>query len=245
MQIRGGAGVNLEVNRNNRHKVFASAAFFPERWEDRESFGNGTFQINDRWRVETSYETDTSRPLSVAVKLDYDGQDLYGGSIRTWGGLTWQPRADLALTVGVSYTDIDGWLLQQEGQDFTTFTGTRWQPDLAMDFYPSATQQFRVVLQWVGIRAFEDRFFALQSDPGQLIEGNKPIGPSDDFSISTLNFQVRYRWQIAPLSDLFVVYTKGDARRPDLLGFSDLLQESWQDPLADQLVVKLRYRFGS
>ena len=245
LQIRGGAGVNLEVNRNNRHKVFASAAFFPERWEDRESFGNGTFQINDRWRVETSYETDTSRPLSVAVKLDYDGQNLYGGSIRTWGGLTWQPRADLALTVGVSYTEIDGWLLQQEGQDFTTFTGTRWQPDLAMDFYPSATQQFRVVLQWVGIRAFEDRFFALQSDPGQLIEGNKPIGPSDDFSISTLNFQVRYRWQIAPLSDLFVVYTKGDARRPDLLGFSDLLQESWQDPLADQLVVKLRYRFGS
>jgi len=245
LKIRAGTGINVTVNRNNRDRVFASAAFFPARWEDRESFGNGTFRINDRFRVETSYETDTSRPLSLSVQLDYDGQDLYGGSFRTWGGLTWQPRPDLVMTAGVAHTDIDGWLLHQGGQDFTTFTGTRWQPDLAVDFYPSATQQFRVVLQWVGIRAFEDRFFALQSDPGRLAEGVKPLGPSDDFSISTLNFQVRYRWQIAPLSDLFVVYTKGDARRSGLLEFSDLLQESWQDPLGDQLVVKLRYRFGS
>lgn len=245
LQIRGGTGATLEFNRNNRHRVFASAAFFPGRWEDRESFGNGTFRINDRSRFETSYETDTSRPLSVAVQLDYDGQDLYGGSIRTWGGLTWQPRADLSLTAGVAHTDIDGWFLHQEGLDFTTFRGDRWQPDLAVDFYPSATQQIRVVLQWVGIRAFEDRFFALQSDPGRLVEGPKPPGPSDDFSIATLNFQVRYRWQIAPLSDLFIVYTKGDSRRLGLQGFSDLLQDSWREPLADQLVIKLRYRLGS
>lgn len=245
LEIRGGIGINLEFNRNNRHKVFASAAYFPARWEDRESFGNGTFRINDRSRFETSYETDTSRPLSVAVQVDYDGQDLYGGFIRTWGGLTWQPRTDLSMTLGVAHTDIDGWLLHQDGQDFTTFKGDRWQPDLAVDFYPSAKQQIRVVLQWVGIRAFEDRFFALQSDPGRLVEGPKPTGPSDDFSISTLNFQVRYRWQIAPLSDLFIVYTKGDSRRPDLQGFSDLFQNSWQDPLGDQLVIKLRYRLGS
>ncbi len=245
LQIRGGIGANLEFNRNNRHGVFASVAYFPARWEDRESFGNGTFRVNDRWRVETSYETDTSRPLSVAVQVDYDGQDLYGGFVRTWGGLTWQPRTDLSMTFGVAHTDIDGWLLQQEGQDFTTFKGDRWQPDFAVEFYPSATQQIRVVLQWVGIRAFEDRFFALQSDPGQLVEGSKPTGPSDDFSISTLNFQVRYRWQIAPLSDLFIVYTKGDSRRPGLQDFSDLFQDTWQDPLADQLVIKLRYRLGS
>ena len=114
-----------------------------------------------------------------------------------------------------------------------------------MDFYPTARQQFRVVLQWVGIRAFEDRFYMLPTDPGELVEGSKPPGPSDDFSISTLNFQVRYRWQIAPLSDLFIVYTKGDSRRTGLQEFSDLFQESWQDPLVDQLVIKLRYRLGS
>ncbi len=51
--------------------------------------------------------------------------------------------------------------------------------------------------------------------------------------------------QIAPLSDLFIVYTKGDSRRTDLAGYGDLFDQAWQDPLGDQLVVKLRYRLGS
>jgi hypothetical protein len=244
-EIRGGIGTNFEFSRNNNDKVHLSAAWFPSRWEDRESFGNGTFQINERSRFEASYESDTSRPLSVAVKLDYDGSDLYGGALRKRVGLTWQPRDDLNMTFGVAHTDLDGWLLHQENQNFTTFKGNRWQPDLAVDFYPTAKQQLRVVLQWVGIEAIEDRFYTLQSDPGQLIVGSKPVGPSDDFSISTLNFQVRYRWQIAPLSDLFIVYTKGDSRRIGRDSFSDIFQDSWQDPLADQLVIKLRYRLGS
>ena len=78
-----------------------------------------------------------------------------------------------------------------------------------------------------------------------LIEGPKPPGDTDDFSISQLNLQLRYRWQIAPLSDLFVVYTKGDSRRTDLMNFGDMLENNWNDPLGDMLVVKLRYRLGS
>lgn len=245
LDIRGGIGSSFELNRNNRDKLFVSAAFFPGRWEDRESFGNGTFSINDRWRVESSYTTDTSRQLSLTAQLDYDGGDLYGANIRKWAGLNWQPRDNLKMTLGIEHVDVDGWLLHQEDRNFTAFRGERWQPDFAVDYYPTAKQQLRLVLQWVGIRALEDRFYTLQSDPGELIEGPKPAGPTDDFSISTLNFQVRYRWQIAPLSDLFIVYTKGDSRRPGLNEFGDLFQESWQDPLADQLVIKLRYRLGS
>ena len=100
-------------------------------------------------------------------------------------------------------------------------------------------------MQWVGIRAQEDRFFSLPSNDTTLLEGPKPDPETDDFSVSQLNFQIRYRWQIAPLSDLFVVYTKGDRKRTDLLGFSDLFQDNWDSPLGDQLVVKIRYRLGS
>jgi len=245
LEIRGGTGGTFEFTGNNQHMVFLSGAYFPGRWEDRESFGNGTFRINERGRFESSYTTDTSKPLSVAVQLDFDGGDLYGGNFRKWGGLTWQPRDNLSVTAGVSHTDLDGWLLHQEDQNFTTFSGVRWEPDISLDFYPTSAQQLRIKLQWVGIDAFEDRFYTLQSDPGVLIEGAKPPGPSDDFSISTLNFQVRYRWQIAPLSDLFIVYTKGDSRRVAREPLRDLFENSWQDPLADQLVIKLRYRLGS
>ena len=59
--------------------------------------------------------------------------------------------------------------------------------------------------------------------------------------------QARYRWQIAPLSDLFIVYTRTSdvslALQDEDLG--DLLSRSFNQPIGDQLVIKLRYRFGS
>jgi len=68
----------------------------------------------------------------------------------------------------------------------------------------------------------------------------------DDFVISRMTFQARYRWEIAPLSDLFVVYTRGASLpRNNFLTFQDLLEDSWNTPVVDQLAIKLRYRFGS
>ena len=61
-----------------------------------------------------------------------------------------------------------------------------------------------------------------------------------------LTFQARYRWEIAPLSDLFVVYTRGSNLPTDSFEtFQDLLVQSWTDTIVDTLAIKLRYRFGS
>ena len=50
---------------------------------------------------------------------------------------------------------------------------------------------------------------------------------------------------IAPLSDLFVVYTRGSNVDSDLYDeFGDLFEAALTDPIVDLFVVKLRYRFG-
>ena len=66
------------------------------------------------------------------------------------------------------------------------------------------------------------------------------------FAISDLVIQTRYRWQIAPLSDLFVVYNRmGDLPGQGRRGrFLDLLDESLETPSEEGILVKLRYRFG-
>ena len=74
---------------------------------------------------------------------------------------------------------------------------------------------------------------------------DKPDGPTDDFALSRLTAQLRYRWEIAPLSDLFIVYTRGSnlpGRVDD--GFGDLFQDALDEPVIDYFVIKLRYRFG-
>ena len=69
-----------------------------------------------------------------------------------------------------------------------------------------------------------------------------------DFSVSQVSLQARYRWELAPLSDLFVVYTRQSNQAALLMDhdFGDVFQNSYCSlPLTDAFVVKLRYRFGS
>ena len=102
-------------------------------------------------------------------------------------------------------------------------------------------------MQWAGIVADEQAFYQIPIEPGALIEVDKDADAAiGDFTMSRLTAQLRYRWEIAPPSDLFVVYTRGsnlDNRVDD--EFGNLLTDAFSDPVIDVFVVKLRYRFGN
>jgi len=108
-----------------------------------------------------------------------------------------------------------------------------------------AKQQFRLTLQWNALKAFEDRFWQVNPNGLDFLQPvANPDNEPDDFVISRLTFQARYRWEIAPLSDLFVVYTRGsNLPRDSFITFQDLLEQSWNDRIVDSVAVKLRYRF--
>ncbi len=240
-----GIGTNGSVTLNNLHTVTGFLGYYPERYDDQNSFGNGTFKLRTRWFSNLTFRSNTSRPLSLFMRFGTRPEHVYGTSIETEAGVTWRPRDNLTMLMNVKHIDKNGWLLHQEDQNFTAFNGTQWQPELALEFYPTARQQLRLGMQWVGIRAMEDRFYVLPDGTTELVEVPKPPGDTDDFSISQLNFQVRYRWQIAPLSDLYVVYTKGDREKTALKSYADQFDDNWNDPLGDFFVVKLRIRLGS
>ena len=92
-----------------------------------------------------------------------------------------------------------------------------------------------------------EKFYLLNSDSLNLDEVFKPddINDSDNFSISQLNIQLRYRWQIAPLSDFYIVATKTGSSRSMLTSFNELYEDIMDNPMSDQIIMKLRYRFGS
>ncbi len=241
--------VSTTVTLNNLDRINAGIQYFPKRYDDLNSFGNGTFAVAERTNYNISYTTNTARRVSVEVGYNASGEFAGGRSHRYNTGVTWRPVDNFNVAAEVSYEDRDGWLLHQRGQEFTAFDSTQWRTDLRTEYYLTANQQFTAALQWVGIRAIEDRFYHLPADAPtrnrDLIQVEKPNVTPDDFALSQLNFQLRYRWQIAPLSDLFIVYTKNDNRRRELLDFNDQFSDSWRDPLVSQLVVQLRYRFGT
>jgi len=243
--VSGAYATSMEVTFNNLHFLNLFAAYFPERYDDRNSFDNGTFKINARKRLTAGYKTNEANVFHISGRIEYEDESTEGNKLEYKAGLGWRPSSNLNLQLEVGYTDRDSWLLHQEDENFTTFIAEEWQPKLNLDYFINAKQELRLAMQWVGIRAIEDKFYTLPEDSTDLVEGPKPPGETDDFSISQLTFQIRYRWQIAPLSDLFIVYTKGAKSETDLASFGDMFQDSWDNPIGDQIVIKLRYRLGS
>ncbi len=244
--VRSGTFFNQEYEFNNNHFLFWELNYFPSRWDDINSDGNGAFRIYPRRQLGAFYETDSARPLRLGFGYFFT-EELLGGYQHFFESeIVWRPSDRFAATISLAYRDRTDWLLHREDRDFTTFDARAWEPKLSMDFFLSAQQQFRVSAQWIGIKADESRRLEVPIGDGYLIEDPDPVTGSRDFSISNLIFQARYRWEIAPLSDLFVVYTRGSdlPNLPDDT-FSTLLRKSWTDRAVDVFVVKLRYRLGS
>jgi len=241
--------MSMSVTLNNLDRVNLGFQYFPKRYDDQNSFGHGTFVTTARTNYNIGYTTNTARQVSYNFGIGTYGEFAGGSANNYIAGVTWRPRDNINLSTEIRYDDRDGWLLHQEQQNFTTFKADQWRTDINFDYFLTARQQFRMALQWAGIQAREDEFYYLPSDAvtknRDLNRVPKPAGPTDDFGLSQLNFQLRYRWQIAPLSDLFVVYTKGDNRRFLLSDFNELFESSWNEPLGDSLVIKLRYRLGT
>lgn len=245
LQVSGAYAMSFEATLNSLDRVDGFMGLFPSRYDDQNSFGNGSYAVRQRGRFELGYQTNEANALSFNGRYRYEGEDIDGEAHDYTLGLKWQPISNFALEASASYQDRDGWLLHQQDREFTMFESERWQPELKIRFFPNANQQLQLSLQWIGINAAESRFYSLPENSRRLVEGPKPPGDDDSFSISQLNLQVRYRWQIAPLSDLFVVYQRADRTRVLLNDFDDLFRDSWSNPLGDLFLIKLRYRVGS
>ena len=231
----------------NLMSLTARVNWQPSYYDDLNSFGNGAYRIDARPDASLEWASDPTRRLQGSLLVGRGTENLGGGRNTYRLELRWQPSDNASINAKIEYLDRSGWLLHQGGADFTTFDAEQWLPSLGVEYFVNARHQIKVSAQWVGVKARERAFYRVPGRPSDLIRVAKPPGPPDDFAISDMVFQVRYRWEIAPLSDLFVVYRRGSAITRGLgdAEFSDLLDQAWDQPIGNQFVVKLRYRFGS
>ena len=114
-----------------------------------------------------------------------------------------------------------------------------------MKWFIRANHQIKLRLQWAGVKAYEDGLYQTQVGDDEL----ELLGRGDasnNFTVSLLTAQLRYRWEIAPLTDLYVVYNRGNKLPFDREDeFGSLFTDSFVDPIVNRLIMKLRYRFGS
>ncbi len=245
--VRLGAFINRGYNTLDNNTYDISLRYFPARIDDRLGRGTGDFKVQGRYGLNLGYQTNPAEPWSFSIDLAL-GQDELGPATSALGGrVTWRPTDRFSTDLRLNYTDREALLVHKGRGAYTSFESHQWAPRLEMNYFISAWQQLRFSMQWTALKAFEDRFWQVNpASTEYLTPVAKPDDESDNFVISRLTFQARYRWEIAPLSDLFVVYTRGSNLPSDSFEtFQDLLERSWSDKIVDTIAVKLRYRFGS
>jgi hypothetical protein len=145
-----------------------------------------------------------------------------------------------SLYAGVFASRTPDWLVWQRDNLVGSFDGREAHFNAGFNWNIGEKQELRLKLQAIAIDARARLAYRI----GAFGNANLSADPVDDFSVRNLGFQIRYRYELAPLSYLYVVYGRGGFGQE--AGSEDsarLLRESFSLRDDEQLLVKFSYRF--
>jgi hypothetical protein len=232
--------VSRDVQYVSSWRAYEELRFVPQGVDDLISRGNGPVQLDSR----TGFYFDSTSPRAgnwVYVFGGYlfqQGVKDYSGWLEV--GATWYPHDNLTVRLLAVPQWSDDWLLWEEGNLFGSFSSKRVDLDFRIDWIPSPHHELRLKFQWIGLRAAPHA--AYRSDPGgELRRSGDTLAP---FTVNNVGLQIRYRYEIAPLSDLFVVYGRGGYQQfnDDDRDVGQLFKDIPDVRDSDQFLVKVRFR---
>ncbi|HEY2345818.1 MAG TPA: DUF5916 domain-containing protein [Xanthomonadaceae bacterium] len=121
-----------------------------------------------------------------------------------------------------------------------SFRASQLNLNAGMQWEIDSKQELRIKLETIALDARLLQAWRVAAD-GTPVASNDPV---PDFNLRNLGFQIRYKYELAPLSDLYIAYVRGgfdfeDVAQPvtGLLGNAFSLKDS------EQFLVKVAYRF--
>lgn len=148
---------------------------------------------------------------------------------------------DLNFEMDLVYRDSPDWLIwRPDIGKLARHSQRQLQAAFNTNWYPTPKSEFRIRLQWAGLQARGRQALDIGPD-GDLLPA---AGVVQDFSLSDIALQARYRYEFKPLSELFVVYSfGGSALQDEVMPLGALWSAGIDNPTAQQLIVKIAYRF--
>ena len=223
--------------------------FYYHEWpgfDDLLTRGNGNLRMPTRHNWGMDYDSATHGRLrySVAAFAREQGFTSYTRQLQ------FKPKffvtENLSLELDLNYFDSPNWLIwiAESRVGIYSQLGLYRRQELSTNFnvnwYPAPKQELRLKVQWVGLGAEGIRAYDVAADGTPLPIDARP----QDFTVSTVGLQLRYRYEFHPLSDLFVVYSRGgDGSLADRnAALHDQFTRAWNQLNTSLLFVKLRYQ---
>lgn len=231
--LRNGGTEDIELNVN-------SAA-----WDDLLTRGHGALYLPSTFDL--TVERSSPRHGDWAWKLQAEAASAgLGGNHSVGYTLEFIPTYFIndafSVYAGPYYQHVPDWLVWQHDNLVGRFDQHTLELEAGFDWSIGNRQELRMKLQALGLDARLRGTYRVGAD-GRAVASNDP---ADDFGVRNLGLQIRYRYELAPLSYLYVVYGRGGYVLDDYsqgLGVRRQFGNSFALRDDDQVLVKLSYRF--
>jgi hypothetical protein len=232
-QLRNGAYeyVNLHINSSGV--------------DDLVTRGNGNVNIPPNFDAYGLYE----RPRKGNWSYELEGEVFTGGlagndkiGLSVYFEPTYFISDSFSTYVGFYGSHTPDWLIWQYDNLVGSFDGRELNFNMGFNWTITDRQELRLKLQGIGIDADLRSSYRIDGD-GRAIQSLDPV---EDFSVRMLAVQLRYRYEIAPLSYLYLVYGRGGYDEQLDMGDPDarrMLRRSFSLRDDEQFMVKFSYRF--
>ena len=238
--------MSVQNNLKDGGNSYAQINVNSDGYDDRLLRGNGI--VHTPWNFNTFAERNRPRKGNWEFYYNfgfYNSGIADPGKDRKFGWNTqFQPTYfisdDLSLYLTLYAERTPHWLLWQGGDLFGSFDEHAEQVDFGVNWNFGDDHEFRVKMQALGLDAKVRQAWRPTAN-GTPVPTDDAI---EDFSLSNLGFQMRYRWEFKPLSYFYVVYGRGgDIFNEYSLDSREALGDAFDLRDSEQLVVKLTYRF--
>lgn len=214
--------------------------------DDLISRGNGPLKRGARLQWREVYRGPQQGKWRHGISLQNFEEGLGG---RAWNlnvSENFQATNTLSLDLSASFRRSSDWLVWR-GQDliagnkslFARYRRTLFSTNVNANWIPTPKHELRLKLQSLIINAADARAVRLAPN-GTSYQTDEMIAP---LQIRNFGVQLRYRYEFAPLRELYVVYARGgiEQDRQQLRDSIELFQDSFDLRDSDQFLVKMRW----
>ncbi|MGP1666926.1 MAG: DUF5916 domain-containing protein, partial [Rhodanobacter sp.] len=243
LRLRRQLRIDRQSSRRNGVNEGISLNLNSAGWDDLLTRGNGALFLPPSFAL--VFERSSPRHGDWAFNLDLEASSGgLGGSRQVGYSIKLMPTYFVSdafsVYAGPYYEHIPDWLVWQRDNLIGRFDERLLEFDAGFDWSIDSRQELRLKLQAIGLDA--------RTRGGYHVAGNGRALATDDvvddFSVRNLGLQVRYRYELAPLSYLYVVYGRGGyALNEFTQGTTDTFGRAFGLRNDEQLLIKLSYRF--
>jgi len=244
----------IKISQNNEF-TFKNASEFQFSWDLKTSGKNTTItrknplfpfvKRNGSLSFNLDYESPSYGIWEYDWRIGYETADKYdswssNGYERRFAKIagSFYPVDQFKMGYEFRVREEDEWLNWIKDNELAVFDLSQKIISLNMNWYKGIKHEIRLKSQFVALEAMNP-VSLITNSAGYLLNHNNDVKP---FSEGITSFQVRYKYEIAPLSYIYLVYTKGGSVYDDEneKNTSSIFKDPWQNP--DNEIFSLKFR---